>query len=123
LVMASQSASITAAAMTNILDASSAVVSPYSSSKLKVKISQVYVDANGNATVDWSKGLNTAERAKGTAVTLPSALAVPDTYVIWAEAEYAYEPTFGYAITGTLNLTDQLYMRPRLSTSVKYPAT
>jgi len=31
---------------------------------------------------------------------------------------YAYTPTIGYVITGTLNLADRIYMRPRLSDTV-----
>ena len=32
-----------------------------------------------------------------------------------SEVQYAYKPTVGYVITGTLNLTDQMYMRPRIT--------
>ena len=31
---------------------------------------------------------------------------------------YSYKPAIGYVITGTLNLSDQIYMRPRLSDTV-----
>jgi hypothetical protein len=31
---------------------------------------------------------------------------------------YNYLPTIGYVITGTLNLSDKIYMRPRLSDAV-----
>ena len=31
---------------------------------------------------------------------------------------YTYKPTIGYVVTGTLNLSDQIYMRPRLSDNV-----
>ena len=50
-------------------------------------------------------------------VTLPAALKVPNTWLIWSEADYSYTPTIGYVITGTLQLKDQMYMRPRLSPS------
>jgi hypothetical protein len=54
-------------------------------------------------------------------VTLPTALAVPNTSLIWAEVQYAYTPTIGYIISGTLNLKDQSYMAPRVSASVQRP--
>jgi hypothetical protein len=38
--------------------------------------------------------------------------------LIWGEASYSYKPAIGYVVTGTLNLKDQIYMRPRLSDSV-----
>ena len=42
----------------------------------------------------------------------------PNTSLIWSEVQYTYMPTIGYVITGTLNLKDQIYMRPRLSDTV-----
>lgn len=121
--LASQSSKITASAMTGILSASAAIISPYSSTKLKVTVSQVKIDSNGTATIDWSETLNGTKHAVGSSVTLPSALNVADTYLIWTEAQYDYAPTIGYAIVGTLTLKDQMYMRPRLSNNVVYPAT
>ena len=51
-------------------------------------------------------------------MTLPAALNVANTSLIWSEVSYSYKPTIGYVVTGTLNLSDQIYMRPRQSTSV-----
>ena len=51
-------------------------------------------------------------------MTLPAALNIANTSLIWSEVQYTYKPTIGYVITGTLTLKDQIYMRPRLSDSV-----
>ena len=40
---------------------------------------------------------------------------MPGTQLILAQATYAYTPTVGYTITGTLNLSDRMYMAPRIS--------
>jgi Flp pilus assembly protein TadG len=121
--LASQSSSITATSMTNILNASAAVISPYASSKLKVTVSQVKIDANGAATVEWSETLGGTKHSTGDSVTLPAALKVANTWLIWSEAEFSYEPTFGSGLTGSMALKDRMYMRPRLSNSVTYPAS
>lgn len=120
--LTSQSSSITAANMTNILNASAAVVAPFPTGPLKVTVSQVKIDANGNATIDWSKTLTGTGHGTGSTATVPPALKIANTWLIWTEVEYSYAPTIGYAITGTLPLKDQMYMRPRLSNSVTYPA-
>jgi hypothetical protein len=105
--------------MTTLLNASAAVISPYPSGTLKVTVSQVKIDGMGDATIDWSETLGGTKRSGS--VTLPAGLKVNNTWLIWAEAEYNYVPTFGSGITGSLALTDQLYMRPRVSNSVTYP--
>lgn len=116
--LASQVSSINNSDMTNMLNASSAVISPYDAAQLKVTVSAVAIDANGVAKVSWSDTLNGTKRAVGSTVTLPAALNVANTTLIWSEVSYNYKPTIGYVITGTLNLTDQIFMRPRLSDSV-----
>jgi Flp pilus assembly protein TadG len=118
--LASQASSLSATDMTNLLNASASVVTPYDVSKLKVVISQVKIDSNGNARVDWSDTLNGTKHGKGSAVTLPTALKVNDSYLIWSEVSYNYTPTIGYVVTGSMNLKDQIYMRPRLSDKVTY---
>ena len=116
--LVSQVTSINNAGMTNSLNAAAAVMAPFSVSNLKVTISSVSIDANGKATIAWSDTLNGTARAVGSTVTLPSALNVANTSLIWSEVQYSYKPVIGYVITNTLTLKDQIYMRPRLSTSV-----
>jgi Flp pilus assembly protein TadG len=116
--LVAQSTSVNATDMTNILNAASSVVQPYSSSLIQVKVSRVDVDANGVAKVVWSKAQNASARPAQSTVTLPAALNTASTSVIWAESQYTYTPTIGYVITGALTLHDQIYMRPRLSDTV-----
>jgi hypothetical protein len=54
----------------------------------------------------------------GSAVTVPDALKVPSTSLVWGETTYSYTPSIGYVVTGTMTLTDQIFMRPRLSETV-----
>ena len=116
--LASQVSSINNSDMTNLLNASAAVIVPYDTSKLKVTVSEVTIDSNGTAKIVWSDTLNGTARAVGSTVTLPTALNVASTSLIWSEVSYTYKPTIGYVVTGTLNLADQIYMRPRVSDSV-----
>jgi Flp pilus assembly protein TadG len=119
--LASQVTSINNADMTNMLTASAAVMSPFPSGQLKVTVSAVDIDANGIAKVAWSDTLNGTKRATNSTVTLPAALNVPNAQLIWSEVNYNYVPSIGYVVTGALNLSDQIYMRPRLSEKVARP--
>jgi Flp pilus assembly protein TadG len=123
--LASQVTSINNTDMTNLLNASSAVIMPYDATKLKSTVSQVDIDANGNATIKWSDTLGGTAHAAGSSVTVPAALNVKNTSLIWGEVSYSYQPPIGQNIlqllglpTGTINLSDQIYMAPRLSSTV-----
>jgi Flp pilus assembly protein TadG len=119
--LVAQDTEVTNVDMTNILNATAAIIVPYADSKLKITVSSVTIDAQGNALIAWSDTKNGTARAVGSTVTLPTALKPPSGEtgsLIWAESQYAYTPTIGYVITGTVNLKDQIYMRPRNSESV-----
>ncbi len=101
--LVAQSTTVNATDMTNILNAATTVVQPYPDTPLKVVVSRVDIDANSAAKVIWSKTKNGTARAVNSTVTLPAALNTANTSLIWAETEYAYTPTIGYVITGTMN--------------------
>jgi Flp pilus assembly protein TadG len=119
--LSSQVSTISNASMTDLLNASSAIVSPFSSANLKVTVSCVAIDSTGRATIAWSETLDGTTRSTntvhtaGSSVTLPNALNVANTALLWSEAQYIYRPAIGYVITGPLTLKDQMYMRPRLT--------
>jgi Flp pilus assembly protein TadG len=117
--LTSQSQTITVDGMTNILNASAAIIKPYSVGNLAATITCLKIDAEGNAKVKWSATLNGTARTAGASVTLPSAaLAVPNSYLVWSEVSYNYTPVVGYTITGSLSLSDQMFMSPRVSPPV-----
>lgn len=112
--------SITNAEVTAIFDAAKAVFAPYTwSSLLKIKVSSVKINAAGTATVGWGEAFQDTARSPNSSVTLPAGLNTPNTTIIWTEVSYNFTPPIGGAFTGgTLTLTDQLYIRPRLVTCI-----
>jgi Flp pilus assembly protein TadG len=116
--LASQYSSIANSDMSNILNASSDIIAPYPVNKLTAVVSELSINAQGQATVVWSDSLNGTARTVGQVVTIPTALAVANSYLILGEIQYSYNPTFGYVLTSTLTLKDQIYMRPRQSNSI-----
>jgi Flp pilus assembly protein TadG len=111
--LTAQAQTLTTTDMTNILDASGAIIVPYSASLLKMTVTCLKIDANKNVTVKWSVTRNGT--ADSGSMTIPSALAVANTWLVLAKTSYAYTPVVGYTITGTLTLSDQMYMSPRIS--------
>ncbi len=116
--LVTQSKSITNADMTNILDAASSVMAPYSSTPLEIKVSGISIDSNGKATVAWSDARNATALTVGSTVTLPGAVDQPNSFLVTAEVHYPYTPSIGYVLTGSFDLHDQFYLRPRLSDTI-----
>lgn len=111
--LTAQATTISTTDMSNILDASSAIVSPYNASLLKMTVTCIAIDANKVAKVKWSQ--TRGGTANSGTITIPGALAVANSQLVLAEASYAYTPIFGYTISGTLTLSDKMYMSPRIS--------
>jgi Flp pilus assembly protein TadG len=116
--LASRYTNINNAAMSDILNGSASVIAPFAPANLTVTVSQVAVDAQGHATISWSDTLNGTARSVGQAVTLPGTLNTPNTSLVWGEVTYAYKPTLGYVLTGTWNMSNQMFMAPRNSSAV-----
>lgn len=113
-----QVTTISAGDMTNILDASSAIITPYSASNLTMTVSCLKIDGNGIAKVQWSATRNGTARSAGSTYSFSSAssaLAVKNSWLLLSEVSYAYTPTVGYTITGTLTLSDKMFMSPRIT--------
>ena len=118
--LVTQVSSLNTTDMNNVLEASTAVMAPFPTAVLKIVLSCVRTNSSGVSKVGWSVTKNGTARGTNTTVTLPAALLVNETTLIWAEVSYAYKPTIGYVVTGTLTLNDQMYMRPRISDTVGY---
>jgi Flp pilus assembly protein TadG len=114
--LVSQETSITDGEMNAIFLATNSIVAPFSASNLKIIISSVSIDGDKAAKIVWSDATNGATpRTAGANVTLPEGLnQFPNTTLIWAEAQYNYTPSIGYVVTGTVEMNDHIYLRPRL---------
>jgi Flp pilus assembly protein TadG len=121
--LTSQSSCVTDALLTDFTNTGKAIMTPYSTTPLHSTITQLYVDpATSTAKVKWSKG--TAPRGTGTTVSVPAALLIDDTYLIYSEVDYKYVPAVGYVMAKAgVTLSDYTFTRPRQSTSVTYKAT
>jgi Flp pilus assembly protein TadG len=111
--LTAQATTLSSTDMTNVFNAATAVMMPYSTTGLSITVSCLSIDTKGKATVKWS--VSQGGSAQSGSVTIPSALAVPSTQLVYSQVSYPYKPTVGYTITGTLTLSDQMYMSPRIT--------
>ena len=115
--LASESTALSSGDMTNIFNAASAIIQPYSASNMKMTLSCLSIDANKNVTTKWTA---TSNGGVGGTASVPTDLTVASTQLILAQVSYAYKPIVGYTISGTLTLSDKMYMMPRIS-APSYP--
>jgi Flp pilus assembly protein TadG len=118
----------------NVFTASISILTPYASTPVNTTISEIYVDTNKVAKIQWSKAatvatgatqatLATSSRNAGDVVTnlVPAALLVKQTYLLFSEVSYRYTPTIGYVMSPSgVVLSDVAYTRPRQVTCVIY---
>ena len=100
--------------MSLIAGATSAVLAPYSSTPVVSSVSQIAINATGAATVSWSNTLTAGANFS----SLPAALAIPNSYLIYAQVSYTFTPSFSYFVSGPITLSDSLYVSPRNSASI-----
>ena len=116
--LTSQSTTVADADMTNFFAASTAIIAPYDATPVSATITELYVDSTQTAHVQWSKG--SAARAQRSTVSIPTTLAVANTYLIFSEVSYIYTPSVGHVLKNLITLSDVAYTRPRQSACVYY---
>ena len=120
---------IQTADMTTITSATAKVLAPYSSAPVVVIISQIEATTATQAVVSWSysptNGYALAQWSPFTNLPANFALntcgGIYPCYMILAQVQYSYSPSFGYFMTGPITLSDSLYATPRTSACVLYP--
>lgn len=124
--LTSQSTAVTDTDLANYTITAKAIMTPYDSSLLNSRVSELYVDpATLVAKVKWSKGGGAlTAHPLNTVITIPTALKIGGTYLIYAEADYTYKPAVGYVMAPAgVKLTDFTFTRPRQTACVLYSQT
>lgn len=104
--------------MPGILAAATSVLSPFSSSNAVVTVTCINIDSKGKATVLWSQASSGSGRTINSTITVPAALDVPSTTLIFGETTYSYTPTIDFMHIGTQSLYSSVYMLPRQPGSI-----
>ncbi|MBB3932653.1 Flp pilus assembly protein TadG [Kaistia hirudinis] len=122
-LVAQDTAIASTAEMQDIFNAGTTILSPYTTSKLKVSVVAISMDASKKATVSWSQTFNGGScAAKGSVVTVPADLQSANGFLVRVTTEYAYTPDFGYVLTGTIPLKERFYQAPRSGKAITGPS-
>jgi Flp pilus assembly protein TadG len=117
--LVSQSDRVTSAQMADIFTIGDAILNPFPTAPLKLRVSSITADANGVPRVTWSRGHGLGALTGGARVPgfPPSLLAAGDS-VIQADMQYAYASPLQMTLPKALTFNDTFYLRPRRSASV-----
>lgn len=118
---------LTAAELQDYVRVAAGIMAPYESAQLEQIITEVRVDANGRATVQWSRGFDhenpkpSIARATNTLYPLPPAVVeiARNQYVIVAETRYKYRPLFGLVIDQDIQLYRENFYLPRFGGQIE----
>jgi Flp pilus assembly protein TadG len=132
--LVTQYTAIADADMTTVLNSSAQVMAPFSNTNLTLIVSEVTINAAGVGTIIWSVPLSgtspytanstlPASSLPSNISGLPAATGQASVTVIWGHAAYPYTPTIGYMLTNTINLSDDIYLSPRMSSTIAIHAS
>ena len=118
--LVSQSSVVTDLDITNFNTTGQAIMNPLPLAQLKTRVSEIYIDpATLIGKVIWSKGSGMLDYPPNSTITVPPALQIAGTYLIYSEVTFKYIPAVGYVTDKAgVDLADQTFTRPRVSLCV-----
>lgn len=115
-----QQNNLTSAEMQDIMNATEAIMAPFDPTNLTIQIAGVQIDGDGATEVLWSEARNGAAPATGGTYAIPSALLIPNSFLVAANLSYTHTPAVAHTISGSIELSDAFYLRPRRSDTISY---
>ncbi|CAN7382978.1 pilus assembly protein [Phenylobacterium sp. LjRoot219] len=116
--LTAQKRAVTQAEVDDILKAGGLMIAPFPADRLSVRISSFSTDSSGKVTQDWTRSRNWT--AAGQA-TVPKGYLAASESVIVANVAYEHKAMFGLAMSPSVKMGKDAYLRPRLSNQVLGP--
>jgi len=124
-LVARANSKLTDGELTDYFTAAQSIMRPFSTTDLQQVVTQLQVDKNGTAKVDWSVGFNDGQaHAHGDTFPLDDVPAMADLakngYIIVAESSYTYLPLLGLFFKTPFSLNHRNYYLPRFGDKITY---
>jgi Flp pilus assembly protein TadG len=97
-----------------------AIMKPFPTTSLKLRVTSVRADDAGVPKVIWSKGQGLSPISTGTASGFPSGLLAAKESMIQTEVEYTYASPIGQTMPTPLTFKTKYYIKPRRSSEVTW---
>jgi len=117
--LVAQQPSVGTLEMGDIFNIANAIMVPFDSAPLRLRVTSVVADVNGIPKVAWSQGHGLGALTAGATVSgFPPTLLAPGDSVIEADVQYAYTSPLQMTLPTPLSFSNSFYLRPRRSTTV-----
>lgn len=117
--LVAQTSSMNSSQMTDIFSVADAILKPFPTAPLQIRVTSVKADSYGSPKVVWSQGHSYgALGAGGTVSGMPSSLLAANESTIMAEVSYTYASPLQYAVPGGMSFHQTFYLKPRKSPEV-----
>jgi len=112
--LVAQSSSVSSADITDIFGIAATIMSPYSTTSLKMRVSSLTADTSGTPKVDWSSGSGLTALTAGATVTgIPTGVMTAGQSVVMSEVTYTYDSPVDVVMPNAVTFTRKFYLRPR----------
>lgn len=117
--LVAQSTQISNGTIDDIFMISKAVMAPFPTTTLKMRVTSIVADASVSPKVAWSRADGLTAFGVGNTQTVPSGLisAAGDS-VILSEVQYSYDSPVDYFVPNAVTFNKKFYLRPRKSDKV-----
>ncbi len=99
----------------SIMEAGRAIVAPFDTAPLEIRVTSVYMDMDDNVEVQWSDAVGLAPHAAGGSIPVPAGILDNNRSVIMVEVEYRYDTLFNEIGVSEFDISEVFYLRPRRS--------
>lgn len=117
--LVTQSPSMTQASMDDVFLIGDAIIKPFPTGTLSMRVTSIKADAGGTPQVVWSKTKGNYA-PKTTAGGLPAGLLTPNESVVMAETTYTYTSPIQQTLPQPITFGATYYLKPRKSKEVKW---
>ena len=117
--LVTQSPTMNQASMDDVFLIGDAIIKPFPTGTLSMRITSIKADAGGTPQVVWSKvkgNYGVMTNASG----LPAGLLTPNESVVMAESTYTYTSPIQQTLPQPVTFTASYYLKPRKSKEVKW---
>jgi Flp pilus assembly protein TadG len=116
--LVAQDTQVTQTEINDVFNVGKALIAPFPTGTLSMRITNVKADATGTPKVTWSKGTGTLPALTGTVSGLPVGLIAANESVVMSEATYTYASPIQKTMTSPITFTQKYFLKPRKGSEV-----